>query len=179
MGMHFGVLAVRAAMSVLKPHLESLGLVFGAPGSQFPQSRSSNFAALESRGVSYLHDDGYEISALVGDAGYCPSPASGQGTSLALVGAEVLASELAAAGGDHARAFVAYEARMRPFVARNQALGRDVAQEQVQSGRAQIWARQIAVYDAGTFRWSTVQPYGGSTYGIGAAGDTLAAPYLY
>ena len=31
---------------------------------------------------------------LVGDAGYCPSPLSGQGTSLALVGAYVLAGEL-------------------------------------------------------------------------------------
>ena len=53
--------------------------------------------------------------------------------------AEVLASELAAAGGDHARGLPAYEARMRPFVARNQALGRDVARQQVQTGRAQIW----------------------------------------
>jgi 2-polyprenyl-6-methoxyphenol hydroxylase-like FAD-dependent oxidoreductase len=31
----------------------------------------------------------------VGDAGHCPSPISGQGTSLALVGAYVLADELA------------------------------------------------------------------------------------
>src|SRR5262249_42840444 len=37
--------------------------------------------------------------ALVGDAGYCASPMSGQGTSLALIGAYVLAGELAAASG--------------------------------------------------------------------------------
>jgi len=37
--------------------------------------------------------------ALVGDAAYCPSPASGQGTSLALVGAYVLAGELASGFG--------------------------------------------------------------------------------
>ncbi|MDC0679487.1 FAD-dependent monooxygenase [Sorangium atrum] len=48
---------------------------------------------------------------LLGDAGYCPSPASGQGTSLALVGAYVLAGELAASGGDHGVAFARYEAR--------------------------------------------------------------------
>jgi 2-polyprenyl-6-methoxyphenol hydroxylase-like FAD-dependent oxidoreductase len=60
--------------------------------------------------------------ALVGDAGYCGSPMTGQGTSLALVGACVLAWELAAAGGDHHRGFSAYEERMRPFVAVNQAL---------------------------------------------------------
>ncbi|WKX71340.1 FAD-dependent monooxygenase [Streptomyces sp. XD-27] len=61
--------------------------------------------------------------ALVGDAGYCASPLSGQGTSLALVGAYVLADELGkAGGGDHTAAFARYEARMRPFVELNQAL---------------------------------------------------------
>jgi 2-polyprenyl-6-methoxyphenol hydroxylase-like FAD-dependent oxidoreductase len=59
---------------------------------------------------------------LVGDAGHCASPLSGQGTSLALVGAYVLAAELAAAGGDHRPAFGRYEQRLRPFVERNQAL---------------------------------------------------------
>lgn len=60
--------------------------------------------------------------ALLGDAGYCASPLSGQGTSLALVGAYLLAAELAAAGGDHVTAFARYDERMRPFVAANQAL---------------------------------------------------------
>ncbi|MEU6277317.1 hypothetical protein ABZ871_33695 [Streptomyces populi] len=45
---------------------------------------------------------------LVGDAGYCPGPAVG-GTSLAVVGAYVLAGEPTRAGGDHERAFPAYE----------------------------------------------------------------------
>ncbi|WP_052866701.1 FAD-dependent monooxygenase [Streptomyces niger] len=65
--------------------------------------------------------------ALVGDAGYCPSPLSGQGTGLALVGAYVLADELGRADTGHAAAFERYEARMRPFVARNQALVRAVS----------------------------------------------------
>ncbi|MEV4436553.1 FAD-dependent monooxygenase [Streptomyces sp. NPDC049585] len=60
--------------------------------------------------------------ALAGDAGYCASPLSGQGTSLALVGGYVLADELARAQGDHTVAFARYEERMRPFVALNQAL---------------------------------------------------------
>jgi len=60
--------------------------------------------------------------ALVGDAGYCPSPLTGMGTSLGLVGAYVLAGELAVAGGDHTRAFAAYEARMRPYVRQGQQL---------------------------------------------------------
>ena len=59
---------------------------------------------------------------LLGDAGYCPSPLSGQGTSLALVGAYVLADSLAGAGGDHRAGFARYEQRMRGFVALNQAL---------------------------------------------------------
>ncbi|MET9961771.1 FAD-dependent monooxygenase [Streptomyces sp. NPDC006326] len=60
--------------------------------------------------------------ALLGDAGYCPSPLSGQGTSLALVGAHVLADCLARAHGDHRAAYSRYEQRMRPFVTLNQAL---------------------------------------------------------
>src|SRR5262245_6423343 len=60
--------------------------------------------------------------ALAGDAGYCASPMSGQGTSLALIGAYVLAGELAAASGDYQTAFQTYESEMRPFVALNQEL---------------------------------------------------------
>jgi 2-polyprenyl-6-methoxyphenol hydroxylase-like FAD-dependent oxidoreductase len=60
---------------------------------------------------------------LAGDAGYCASPMSGQGTSLALIGAYVLAGELAAASGDYQTAFHQYEKQMRPFVAINQARG--------------------------------------------------------
>jgi 2-polyprenyl-6-methoxyphenol hydroxylase-like FAD-dependent oxidoreductase len=48
---------------------------------------------------------------------------SGQGTSLALVGAYVLAGELAAASGDHLIAFAKYEKEMRSFIKCNQAIG--------------------------------------------------------
>ncbi len=60
---------------------------------------------------------------LVGDAAYCASPMSGQGTSIALIGAHVLAGELAAAPGDYPRAFAEFERVMRPFIEANQALG--------------------------------------------------------
>ncbi|MGI5126131.1 FAD-dependent monooxygenase [Pseudonocardia sp. CA-107938] len=76
--------------------------------------------------------------ALVGDAAYCPSLASGQGTSLALVGAYVLAGELAAAGGDHAAAFAAYEQRMRAFVEVNQKLGSDGIKRMVPTSKLQV-----------------------------------------
>ncbi len=58
---------------------------------------------------------------LVGDAAYCAAPLSGMGTSLALVGAYVLASELATRS-DHAAAFAAFERKMRPYVAGAQTL---------------------------------------------------------
>ncbi|HEY5259234.1 MAG TPA: FAD-dependent monooxygenase [Rhabdochlamydiaceae bacterium] len=59
---------------------------------------------------------------LVGDAGYAPSPLSGQGTSLAIVGAYVLAGELSEAQGDHKIAFAEYEKVLRKFAKRNQDL---------------------------------------------------------
>jgi 2-polyprenyl-6-methoxyphenol hydroxylase-like FAD-dependent oxidoreductase len=61
---------------------------------------------------------------LIGDAAYSSSPMSGQGTGLALVGAYLLAGELASAGWDPEKGFAAYEARMREFVEANQEIGR-------------------------------------------------------
>jgi 2-polyprenyl-6-methoxyphenol hydroxylase-like FAD-dependent oxidoreductase len=49
---------------------------------------------------------------------------SGGGTGLALVGAYLLAGELAAAGWDPEAGFAGYEARMRSFVEANQEIGR-------------------------------------------------------
>lgn len=59
--------------------------------------------------------------ALLGDAGYCPTPITGLGTSLALVGAYVLAGELATAG-DHHAAFRSYDEIMGPYVREAQKL---------------------------------------------------------
>ncbi|MBO0676177.1 FAD-dependent monooxygenase [Mycolicibacterium sp. S2-37] len=59
--------------------------------------------------------------ALVGDAAYAPAFLSGQGTSIAIAGAYVLASELVA----HDRpemAFAAYQLRLRGYVKKNQDL---------------------------------------------------------
>ncbi|MGJ5751051.1 2-polyprenyl-6-methoxyphenol hydroxylase-like FAD-dependent oxidoreductase [Streptomyces puniciscabiei] len=64
---------------------------------------------------------------LVGDAGYCAAPTSGMGTSQALIGARVLARHLAESGGDHTKAFAAYEQELRPYVAENQETGREGA----------------------------------------------------
>jgi 2-polyprenyl-6-methoxyphenol hydroxylase-like FAD-dependent oxidoreductase len=64
---------------------------------------------------------------LVGDAGYCASPLSGMGTSLALVGAYLLAGELGSApralSEEHVeRALSGYGRLMRPYIDKCQAL---------------------------------------------------------
>lgn len=61
--------------------------------------------------------------ALLGDAGYCPSPLSGQGNNLALVGAYVLAGELKAANGNYIQAFARYNELLYSFVDVNQKFG--------------------------------------------------------
>jgi 2-polyprenyl-6-methoxyphenol hydroxylase-like FAD-dependent oxidoreductase len=55
-------------------------------------------------------------AVLLGDAGFCGSPLAGLGTSMSLVGAYVLAGELAAARRPE-EAFAAYQQRMAAYVA--------------------------------------------------------------
>ncbi|KAI0201664.1 FAD/NAD(P)-binding domain-containing protein [Astrocystis sublimbata] len=60
---------------------------------------------------------------LLGDAGYCPSPITGMGTTLSLTGAYLLAGELTRhAEGDVVAALKAYEDEMKPFVKQAQRL---------------------------------------------------------
>ena len=51
---------------------------------------------------------------LLGDAAHCVTPLAGLGTSLALIGAYILAGELTS-DDDHRAAFERYEARLRPL----------------------------------------------------------------
>lgn len=59
--------------------------------------------------------------ALVGDAGYCASPAAGMGGSLAIDGAAALGDAMRAHPDDFASAFQAYDFKLRPFVEQVQA----------------------------------------------------------
>ncbi|MCV7195993.1 FAD-binding protein [Mycobacterium angelicum] len=67
--------------------------------------------------------------ALVGDAAYCCSPLSGQGTSVALLGAYILAGELKAASYqglvDHGLGFANYFKRFHAYTERTQFLATD------------------------------------------------------
>jgi 2-polyprenyl-6-methoxyphenol hydroxylase-like FAD-dependent oxidoreductase len=94
---------------------------------------------------------------LVGDAGYCPGPAVGGSTSLAVLGAYVLAGELERAGGDHAAAFAAYEAVMADPVRHSRAFARTVATSLVPRSEFGVWAlaaagRTLSVLPAGVTR---------------------------
>jgi 2-polyprenyl-6-methoxyphenol hydroxylase-like FAD-dependent oxidoreductase len=84
---------------------------------------------------------------LVGDAGYCPGPAVGGSTSLAVLGAYVLAGELERAAGDHVAAFRAYEQVMREPVLGSRALARGMARSVLPSSalgvRAFVAAAQL------------------------------------
>lgn len=77
---------------------------------------------------------------LVGDAGYCPGPAVGGSTSLAVYGAYVLAGELTRAGGDYTRAFAAYEKAMQSPVRESREVARRAAKTLVPTSPTGVWA---------------------------------------
>jgi 2-polyprenyl-6-methoxyphenol hydroxylase-like FAD-dependent oxidoreductase len=77
-------------------------------------------------------------AVLLGDSAFGGS--LGMGTSMALVGAYVLAGELAAANGDHGVAFGAYEREMRDYVTASQ---RRPPAGMLPRTRAAIWTRNM------------------------------------
>jgi 2-polyprenyl-6-methoxyphenol hydroxylase-like FAD-dependent oxidoreductase len=88
--------------------------------------------------IAQVHLDSYARGrvCLTGDAAWCASPRSGMGTTLALVGAYVLAHEIHSAGDDYARAFVRYQRLLEPYVDRCQKSAIDVVRtERLSSGR--------------------------------------------
>lgn len=76
---------------------------------------------------------------LLGDAAYCASPLSGMGTGMAVVGAYVLAGELAEADGDYCVAFANYENRMRTFVEKCQGIADGGTDWFVPRTRFRLW----------------------------------------
>ena len=78
-------------------------------------------------------------TALVGDAAWCASPLSGMGTGMAVVGAYVLAGELAEAEGNHRVAFAKYESLMRDFVDKCQGIADGGTDWFVPRTRFRLW----------------------------------------
>jgi 2-polyprenyl-6-methoxyphenol hydroxylase-like FAD-dependent oxidoreductase len=79
--------------------------------------------------------------ALLGDAGYCPALLTGQGSTLAMMGAYVLAGELKVALGDHTRAFPQYEQAFRSVVTQEQRRVGANARILVPSTRLGLWVK--------------------------------------
>lgn len=131
-------LSVRSAESIDRGDIEAqLNLLerhFADVGWEVPRllraARSASDFYLESMGQVRMDRWSRGRVVLLGDAGYCPSPLTGLGTSLALVGAYVLAGELANAVNEPTTteqqaieaAFERYESRMRPYVEQAQQL---------------------------------------------------------
>ncbi|GHE31220.1 MULTISPECIES: FAD-dependent monooxygenase [Streptomyces] len=99
--------------------------------------------------VSQIHMPSWSHGrvALAGDAAHATSFLSGQGSSIALVGAYILAGELAS-HTDHSAAFAAYERRMRPFAEDNQALASGGSPIVTPRTRAEVDARNALLRDS-------------------------------
>ncbi|KAI1457799.1 FAD/NAD(P)-binding domain-containing protein [Annulohypoxylon moriforme] len=76
---------------------------------------------------------------LLGDAGYCPSPFTGMGTTGCLIGAYVLAGELARHGNDVPPALKAYEEIARPPINDCQTLPTESLGKFFPSSQLGIW----------------------------------------
>ncbi|ARF55389.1 FAD-dependent monooxygenase [Streptomyces gilvosporeus] len=88
---------------------------------------------------------------LLGDAAY-GATVGGMGTGSALVGAYVLAGELALAAGDHRTAFARYEQQLRPYVTPCQEGGRGTGEFLAPATQEAIDARNAALNDPATVR---------------------------
>jgi 2-polyprenyl-6-methoxyphenol hydroxylase-like FAD-dependent oxidoreductase len=124
---------------------------FAGAGWEFPRFMEAMWKADDFYAdvTCQVHMDSYHAGrvALVGDAAYCPSPMSGQGTSLALVGAYVLASALgeASASGDVEAALARYDESMRDFVRQNQQIAEKLASTFAPRTTFQVWSRNAAM----------------------------------
>jgi 2-polyprenyl-6-methoxyphenol hydroxylase-like FAD-dependent oxidoreductase len=79
--------------------------------------------------------------SLVGDACYCPSLLSGKGSTLAMVGAYILAGELKEANGNYQEAFKQYQILFKPFMDKKQKAARFFAKSFIPKSNFGIWVR--------------------------------------
>jgi 2-polyprenyl-6-methoxyphenol hydroxylase-like FAD-dependent oxidoreductase len=84
-----------------------------------------------------------ERVSLVGDACDCPSLLSGQGSTLAMVGAYILAGELKESEGDYRKAFHEYQKEFKPFIDKKQRIAQKFASSFVPKNEFGIWVRNI------------------------------------
>ena len=139
--MTYGVPGRQASRFTMRDNLTLMLFIWREESSQLPASDEGKRALLRDRframgwecgamlasldqandlyldAVSQIHLPDWSAGrvALVGDAAWAPSFLAGEGTGLGILGAYVLAGELARSGG-HPAAFGAYERRLRPLI---------------------------------------------------------------
>ena len=139
-------------------------MIFKSPQLHL-NSRSTQFEALENRfgGIDWIvpelltkmktaenfyFDTASQIKmdqwhqgrvALVGDACQCLTLVSGQGASMAMAGAYMLATALHESGGDYQKAFHAYQTQLKPEIDRRQKQAQKFASSFVPGNQLGIW----------------------------------------
>ena len=83
--------------------------------------------------------------ALLGDACGCLTLLAGQGSHMAMAGAYVIARELERHHGDYAAGFVAYQAMLKPEVAKRQKDAAAMAHYFIPSARLRQWLRRLVI----------------------------------
>ncbi len=129
---------------------------FAGAGWEVPRliagMESSRDFALDNMAQIHLASWSFGRVALLGDAAWCPTPLTGLGTTMAVVGAYVLAGELVAADGDHSAAFARYEHVLRPYITRSQELPPGGIRSYAPTGRTRIRMNAVSM------RWMTRWP---------------------
>jgi 2-polyprenyl-6-methoxyphenol hydroxylase-like FAD-dependent oxidoreductase len=105
-------------------HKQLLAEAFAGEGWEVPRllERMRTAPDLYFDAVSQIHMERWSHGrvVLLGDAAYCPALLTGQGSTLAMMGAYILAGEMKVAHGDHTLAFPRYELAFRPVVSQEQ-----------------------------------------------------------
>ena len=138
----------------VKEQKEQVQRLFGNAGWEAPRilsemATAENFYVQQTAQVKM---DSWSTgrTVLLGDAGYCPAPVSGLGTTMALVGAYILAGNLITHEHDLPTALKQYEKQMRPFVISAQSLGPGIPALATPYTKWGIWALRTVITAVGS-----------------------------
>lgn len=123
---------------ILKSEFENSGWKCSQLLSQIDSATGFYFDSVSQIKMEHWHKGRV---TLVGDAGYCPSLLSGKGSTLAMVGAYILAGELKQANGYYKTAFEQYEIMFKPFMEKKQKAARSFAKSFIPKSNFGIWLR--------------------------------------
>jgi 2-polyprenyl-6-methoxyphenol hydroxylase-like FAD-dependent oxidoreductase len=118
--------------------------IYGRDGWQVPQLLDAIDAADDFYfdSISQIVMDSWTKGrvTLVGDAGYSPGPAVGGGTSIAMVGAYVLAQELGRGGSSYQAGLDAYQQRIHQLAAKARKIGSTTMSTLIPRTKFGVWS---------------------------------------